>query len=150
MATGSADKRVRFWQVDSRTSPRWPCDRGTDYVSDLAFSPDGHTLLSGSWDTTARAWRVPETFSVSRFLSRHVGEVRGIAFAPRGGLLATSGEDDTTRLWGPPDWQPHGSPLRHDDYPQRLTFSPDGRLIATARPTEALRRSGRSRAGGVS
>ena len=58
--------------------------------------------------------------------------MRGIAFAPRGGLLATSGEDDTTRLWGPPDWQPHGSPLRHDDYPQRLTFSPDGRLIATA------------------
>jgi WD40 repeat protein/energy-coupling factor transporter ATP-binding protein EcfA2 len=132
MATGSVDKRVRFWQVDSRTPRGSPVIGHTADVQDVAFSPDGGTLLSGSWDTTARAWRVPETFSVSRFLSGHAGEVRGIAFSPRGGLLATSGEDDTTRLWGPPDWQPHGSPLRHDDYPQQVVFSPNGRLIAIA------------------
>jgi WD40 repeat protein/energy-coupling factor transporter ATP-binding protein EcfA2 len=132
MATGSVDKRVRFWQVNSRTPRGGPVIGHTADVQDVAFSPDGGTLLSGSWDTTARAWRVPETFSVSRFLSGHVGEVNGIAFSPRGGLLATSGVDDTTRLWKLPDGQPHGSPLRHDDYPQRLAFSPDGRMIATA------------------
>ena len=133
MATGSVDKRVRFWQVDSRSPRGSPVIGHTADVSDVAFSPDGGTLLSGSWDTTARAWRVPETFSVSRFLSGHVGEVHGIAFSPRGGLLATSGVDDnTTRLWKLPDGQPHGHPLRHDEYPQRVAFSRDGRLIATA------------------
>jgi WD40 repeat protein len=133
MATGSVDKRVRFWQVNSRTPRGSPLIGHTADVSDLAFSPDGGTLLSGSWDRTARAWRVPDTFSVSRFLSAHVGEVHGIAISPRGGLLATSGVDDnTTRLWDLPDGQPHGNPLRHDRYPQRVVFSPDGRLIATA------------------
>jgi WD40 repeat protein/energy-coupling factor transporter ATP-binding protein EcfA2 len=133
MATGSVDKRVRFWQVDSRTPRGSPVIGHTADVQDVAFTPDGGTLLSGSWDTTARVWRVPETFSVSRFLSGHVGEVHGIAFSPRGGLLATSGvADNTTRLWDLPEGQPHGSPLRHDAYPQRVAFTRDGRLMATA------------------
>jgi WD40 repeat protein len=133
MATGSVDKRVRFWQVNSRAPRGSPVIGHTADVADVAFSPDGRTLLSGSWDTTARAWRVPETFSVSRFLSGHVGEVHGIAFSPRGGLLATSGiHDNTTRLWKLPDGQRQGYALQHDEYPQRLAFSRDGRLIATA------------------
>ena len=137
MATGSLDQRVRFWQVDSRTTNGSSIIGHTDGVKDLAFSPDAGTLLSGSWDTTARAWRVPETLSVSRFLSGHVGKVHGIAFSPNGDLLATSGVDDnTTRLWKPdgqpPDWHQRGNPLRQDEYPQRLAFSRDGRLIATA------------------
>jgi WD40 repeat protein len=104
MATGSVDKRVRFWQVASRSPRGSPVIGHTADVADVAFSRDGSTLLSGSWDTTARAWRVPETFSVSRFLSGHVGEVHGIAFSRSEPLLATSGVDDnTTRLWDLPD-----------------------------------------------
>jgi WD40 repeat protein/energy-coupling factor transporter ATP-binding protein EcfA2 len=133
MATGSVDKRVRLWQVASRSPRGSPLIGHTADVADVAFSTDGGTLLSGSWDTTARAWRVPETFSVSRFLSGHVGEVHGIAFSRSEPLLATSGVDDnTTRLWKLPGGQPHGPPLRGDEYPQRVAFSRDGRLIATA------------------
>ena len=132
MATGSVDRQVRLWDVTTQTARGTPLVGHTSQVQDVAFSPDGGSVASASWDTTVRVWQVAESPSVSRALTGHSGAVNGIAFSPTAGLVATSGIDDTVRLWNLPGGSPHGAPLRRDTYPQRIAFTRDGRLMATA------------------
>jgi WD40 repeat protein len=59
VASGSADRTVRLWNV---TDPAHPTPLGppltghTNWIRAVAFSPDGHTLASGSSDQTVRLW----------------------------------------------------------------------------------------------
>jgi WD40 repeat protein len=55
IADGYPDKVIQLW--DTASGKRLAELRGhTDYVSVLAFAPDGRTLASGSWDTTILVW----------------------------------------------------------------------------------------------
>jgi WD40 repeat protein len=70
----------------------------SDWVSAVAFSPDGKRLLIGTWDDTARLW---DTDSGTQLppLRGHAGDVRGVAFSPDGHLIATAARDGTARIW---------------------------------------------------
>ena len=55
LASGSHDKTIRLWDVE--TSQLQAILEGhTDAVNSVAFSPDGSTLASGSGDKTIRLW----------------------------------------------------------------------------------------------
>ena len=53
--TGSWDKTVRLWDVESGKELR-RLEGHSDKVDSVCFSPDGKQLLTGSWDKTARLW----------------------------------------------------------------------------------------------
>ena len=55
MLTGSTDQTARLWDA-ATGKPIGPplAHRGTVY--DVAYSPDGKTVLTGSADQTARLW----------------------------------------------------------------------------------------------
>jgi WD40 repeat protein len=72
----------------------------TDWVKDLAFSPDGCFLATASSDGTARLWKVPSGALVT-ILSGHIVWVNDVAFSPQGRYLATGSYDFTAKLWGP-------------------------------------------------
>lgn len=67
-------------QVHSLTGHR-------DYVRSLAFSPDGHSLVSGDRGGSLRVWRVASGRPVCE-LEKLSAEIRRIAFSPDGRKLA--------------------------------------------------------------
>ena len=71
----------------------------TNYVHDVAFSPDGKRLVSGSGDNTVRLWDVA-TGAMLQTLQAHAVWVWGVAFSPDSKWLATGSADKTVRVWG--------------------------------------------------
>jgi WD40 repeat protein len=70
----------------------------TNWVSSVAFSPDGCLLASGSMDHTLRLWDV-HTGQSLKTLSGHTNWLWSVAFSPDGHLLASGSADATIKLW---------------------------------------------------
>ncbi|PMD28100.1 HET-domain-containing protein [Hyaloscypha hepaticicola] len=83
----------------------------TDYVSSVAFSPDGKQVVSGSGDRTVRLWDAA-TGALQQTLKGHTDDITSVAFSPDGKLLPSLQvsnywvvEGDTNILWLPPDYR---------------------------------------------
>ena len=70
----------------------------TDWVSSVAFSPDGNKIASGSYDRTIRLWNA-HTGEQLQTLTGHTGWVRSVAFSPDGNKIASGSADGTVLLW---------------------------------------------------
>lgn len=106
-----------------------------DCVSSVAFSPDGHQLVSGGFGRIS-LWNVAEQWEISRF--RPPEGSSNVAFCPNGRYFASTGQG-VLRLW-------ETSTLKevkhlklstaHTDtaYDVKLSFSKDGFSLITANP----------------
>jgi WD40 repeat protein len=70
-------------------------------IADLAFSPDGATLLTGSLDGLARFWDVATGSPLGPSL-RHADAVLSVAFHPTAPEAATGGKDGRAQRWRVP------------------------------------------------
>jgi WD40 repeat protein len=69
----------------------------TDYVIDLAWSPDGRRLVSSSQDGTAKIWDVSSGLELLTFGGTETIPYRAVAFSPDGYRLAIS-RGNTARI----------------------------------------------------
>jgi WD40 repeat protein len=67
------------------------------YVYDLAFSPDGQSLVARSDGNTVRLWRVSNGALLRTFV--HRDSVSGLAFTPGGQTLASVSKGTTLSMW---------------------------------------------------
>jgi len=108
------------------------------WVSSIAFSPDGATLISGSRDKTIRLWRVRDG-TLLKTLEGHTREVDSIAFSPDGAIFASGSWDKTIRLWRVRDGTLLKTLEGHTGGVCSIAFSPDGAILASGSWDKTIR-----------
>src|SRR5262245_33486505 len=123
-----------------------------DWVFAVAFSCDGHHVVSGSHYGTVCLSEVVS--GTSHFLEGHDGHVNGVAFSSNGRHIVSGSEDHTLRLWDVASILSGsgGRTLRrwevasvsralegHDGYVNSVAFSPDGRHAVSGSADRTLR-----------
>ncbi|PKU85694.1 Dynein assembly factor with WDR repeat domains 1 [Dendrobium catenatum] len=97
IATGSSDKTVRLWDVQTGESVRIFIGHRSMILS-LAMSPDGRYMASGDEDGTIMMWDLSTGRCVSPLMG-HNSCVWTLAFSGEGTVLASGSADGTVKLW---------------------------------------------------
>ena len=130
LASGGADRMVKLWNLD--TLDRVRTYRGhKDYITALAFSPDGKLLASASLDGNIRLWSTGSGRALRR-LYGHRGRVGSLSFAPDGKTLASGGADGQLRVWDVSRGRTLRTLTGHAGAVNAVSFAPDGARIASA------------------
>jgi WD40 repeat protein len=134
LASGSADKHVKLWDVQTGTLLRTLTSKYV--VFSVAFSPDGKTLATGGgshpnnvgeiifWDT--------QTWTLTKSLSGHTDKVYSVAFSPDGKTLASGSQDKTVKLWDVQTGALKRTLVGHTDKVSSVAFSPDSKTLASS------------------
>ena len=92
---GPVGRDIELWDTESHNLVA--VLKSDDRVEDVAFSPDGRTLVASGQATTTQAWAVVDP-DVRTRLSGFDAVTRSMAFRPDG-LLALGSWRGTTRFW---------------------------------------------------
>lgn len=127
---------VTVWDVATGKA-KFTLDGHKDYISGVAFSPDGEWIVTCSGDHTARLWKGDGRF-VSALLD-HTSAVTHVHFSPDSKFVVTSSADNTARVWDVALATSVGELRGHSGAVNSAAFSPDGQFIVTASDDKTAR-----------
>jgi WD40 repeat protein len=134
LASGSADKHIKLWDVQTGTLLRTLTSKYV--VLSVAFSPDGKLLATGGgshpnkvgeiilWDT--------QSWTLTKSLSDHTDKVFSVAFSPDGKTLASGSQDKTVKLWDVQTGTLKRTLVGCADTVHSVAFSPDSKTLASS------------------
>lgn len=129
IASGSDDKTIRFWNVETGKAHTKPFEGHHNYVYQIAFTPKGNILVSGSYDEAVFLWDVRRA-QIMKTLPAHSDPVSGIDVVHDGTLIVSCATDGLVRVWDTHTGQCLRT-LVHEDNPPAtfVKFSPNGKHI---------------------
>ncbi|HEY1189538.1 MAG TPA: WD40 repeat domain-containing protein [Gemmata sp.] len=136
VATAGADAIVRVWDIQTKSETRGL--RGhTDWVTAVAFSPNGQFLVSvaAEKDNALRIFELPPLDGANA-AGGHVLAVNAVAVSPNGKLVATASVDQTIKIWDIATGKEVGTLVGNADTPFAVSFlGNDGVVMGGSLPT---------------
>jgi WD40 repeat protein/tRNA A-37 threonylcarbamoyl transferase component Bud32 len=123
----SPEHFVSIWNLAERGNPI-RLEGHRDFITHVAFSPDGKQVVTSSFDEMVRVWDVAAAKETCSF--HEEAAALSVAFSPDGLRIASGSEDHTVKLWASP-----GNALRTltpigRSWITNAEFSPDGGRVA--------------------
>ncbi|HEX6484564.1 MAG TPA: WD40 repeat domain-containing protein [Ktedonobacteraceae bacterium] len=137
LASGSADKTLRVWDLESKQEIR--CCKGHMLgLTSIAFAPNGSILASGSFDKTLCLWSMEDGKRLCE-LTGQKSDLLSVAFSPDGLTLASGEKEGGICLWSIAEQKQRGRLQAHTAGVNSLAFSPDGRFLASGSDDQTVR-----------
>jgi WD40 repeat protein len=115
----AGDRELEIWSTSGQFQQQMPGHTG--YILDVAYSLDGHHLVTAGADGTARIWTADG--DPVRTLEGHRGEVWSAAFDHSGEWVVTGGDDGYIGVWEVATGRRIGWLPRHTDTVNKVAFS---------------------------
>jgi|GEM_PF-5419964 len=105
-------------------------DGHSEYVKNVAITPDRKQLVSGSSDNTIKIWNL-ETGRLERNLTGHSDWVYSVAITPDGKQLVSGSLDDTIKIWNLSTGQLQRTLTGHFFDVTSVAITPDGKQLVS-------------------
>ena len=155
VASASNDKTIRIWSLATHDPVNRPqaqkdcqlqiLQGHTGQVRSVAFSSDGKKVASGSEDESVRIWDI-ETGAILRTFNGYTDSPSSrhwfwsVAFLPgSSNVVAFASEDETIRICDTASGDTLQTLRGHTESVRSISFSPDGKLLASASEDESVR-----------
>ncbi|KAF8751703.1 WD40 repeat-like protein [Rhizoctonia solani] len=126
LASGSSDKTVRVWDVQTGQPVGTPFEGHTGPVLSVCSCPTDSRIASGSLDKSIRVWDPQTGQTVLGPLTGHSGYVSCVAFSHNGAFIASGSFDNTIRVYDTRTGKTVLGPLEgHTSHITSVIFSPD-------------------------
>ncbi|KAF9096496.1 hypothetical protein BGX23_011124 [Mortierella sp. AD031] len=109
-----------------------------DSIRCIAFSPDGHRIVSGTVFGVLQIWEAATGISGPTW-ERHSGSITSVSFSPNGQLVATAGAGHTVNLWDVQARTLVSAFTGHSSSITGVAFSPDGSQMASCSDDKTVR-----------
>jgi WD40 repeat protein/serine/threonine protein kinase len=119
-----------YWQRKPHQELKTLRGHGKPVVS-VAFSPDGHRMVTASYDHTATVWDAGSGKELLT-LKGHGSVVNSAVFSPDGQRIATGSGDRTAKVWEASTGRELLTLKGHSNEVFCVAFSQDGRRIVTS------------------
>jgi WD40 repeat protein len=98
-ASGSADGRLRLWNIKEGKMVGDPWEMHTTTARCLDWSPNGLEVASGSKDGTVKRWNPDAGQQIGPTIDTGHDWVNAIKYSPQSDKIASGGDDSMIRVW---------------------------------------------------
>ncbi|MBD1896562.1 DUF4365 domain-containing protein [Coleofasciculus sp. FACHB-129] len=118
---------------------RYPIEKQTGLITDMAWSPDGQMIAIVSSNDTIDICDTQRGKRIWKLEGRHSGNINSIAWSPDGMMLASGSSDTTVGIWNIKTGKFYRRLKGHSNWVWELKWSPDGQLLASRSNDSTIR-----------